>query len=106
MDEKQSEVNGVFDIECLCQCIGQTIYKKGKAQIFNVIEAVMPNNDQLYAIKRVIENVLTYITKDVADELRSFLDGWEIEVTGGGELSPEEEDQARKDYQEIEEIIR
>jgi len=104
--DKQSEVTGTLDAQWLAECVGQTIYNTGKAQIFNVLEAVMPKSEQLTATKRIVQNILTSITKDVADQLREILDDWKMIVAAGGEVSPEDEAQARKEYEEIQEIIK
>jgi hypothetical protein len=103
---EQGEVKGVFDTESLANLVGQTIYNQGKAKIFNILEAAMPQNNQLAATKRVSQNILSSIAKDVADQLREVLGDWQQEVTAGGEVSPEDEKQARKEYEEIKQIIR
>lgn len=36
----------------------------------------------------------------------AILGDWETEVTGGGELTPEEEAQARKEYEELKVLVR
>lgn len=89
--EKQSEVKGIIDAQILAELIGQTIYNQGKAQIFNILEAVMLPDERLKATKRLVQNILSSITKDVADELRDILGDWQIEVIAGEKLSLEEE---------------
>jgi len=104
--DKQSEVKGIIDAQWIAECVGQTIYDSGKAQIFNVLEAVMPCDNQLAATKRVVQNILSSMVKSVSDDLRAILCDWQQEVIAGGELSPEEEEQARKEYEEIQKMTR
>ncbi len=104
--EPKGEVTGIMNAESLALDITDMIYKQGKAKILNVLESQIDNDQKLRACKRIVEDILTNLSRDVSDFLMAILGDWETEVTGGGELTPEEEAQARKEYEELKVLVR
>lgn len=106
MCEKQSEVKGVITADILANEVASIIYCQGKAKVCNLLEAQLSPDYRLNAAKRILEDMLTQITKDVAHYIINIVGDIEIPIVGGGTMTEEEEKEAQKQYNEIEDIIR
>jgi len=102
----KSEFESVVDAEWLATAVAQTIYSRAKGKIFTVLESQIDKGQKLEASKHITQDIIAGISKDVANFIKDVLGDWQQEVIAGGECSPEDEKQARKEYDEIQEIIR
>ena len=90
------------------------VYNQGKAKIFNVLEAIMSSNmpgekDKLYAAKRLVEDIISNIAKDVKTFIVDMLgEGWQQPVYFDPEdaLTGEGEKAAQQEFDEVEEVLR
>lgn len=98
-------IEGVYDAELLAIEVARIIYNNGKAKVFNVLESQF-DGQRLNACRRIVQDIFKSIAKDAADFIKDVLGDWEIEVVGHGEVSEEDEAEARKQYREIEELIK
>ena len=101
----EEKINGIYDAECLALDVGQIIYRQSKAKIFNLLESAIENEYRLMAYKRMTEDILDGITKDACNFIKDMLHDWEMPIEGGGVVSDAELVDAKKEYDEIANII-
>jgi hypothetical protein len=111
MMSEESKEKGILNAQFISECVAYTIYNQGYAQMCNILETILPHDgdngelEQLEAVKRIVRFVFSQITKDVSNLIKDVLDDWEQEVEVGGELTPGEAEQIRKEYKEVEEAL-
>ena len=107
MTEKRSEgTEGIYDAELLATEVARIIYDQGKAKLCNLLESQLDRDGRLNACKRIAQDIIGNIAKDAADFIKDVLGDWGIPVVGHGEVSEEDEAEARKQYREIKKIIK
>ena len=99
-------IKATINAKWLATEVGQIIYRQGKAKVFNVLESQIDDRTKLGASKRIVEDILANITRDVGSFISEVLGDWEEEVEAGGEVSDEEYLETMKEYEEIENILR
>lgn len=99
-------VKGIIDAKTLAIDVGGIIYKQGKAKVFNVLESQIEDINKLQACKRIVEDILTHISRDVAEFLLDTLEGWQIEIETDDILPEDATEEATREYQEVKEILR
>ena len=105
--EKQcDEIEGIYNAELLATEVAGIIYNQGKAKIWNLLESQLDNNSRLHACQHIAKDIIAGMAKDAAGFIKDVLGDWEIPVIGSGEVSPEDEEEARKQYREAEEVIK
>lgn len=101
----KEEFQGFINSETVAEDIAGIIYNQGKAKVFNILESQIEGKDKLGAAKRITEDILANIAKTAHSYLIGTLGDWEQEVTAGGELTPEGEKAAKKEYERVQRII-
>ena len=99
-------IKATINAKWLATEVGQIIYRQGKAKVLNVLESQIDDRTKLGASKRIVEDILANITRDVGSFISEVLGDWEEEVEAGGEVSDEEYLETMKEYEEIENILR
>ena len=102
MSEK---VKGIINAQVVCIDVADIMYNPGKAQIFNVLESQL-DEPRLRATKRITEDIITHICRDVSGYLKDILGDWEIEVEAGGKLDEQTAIEAQQAFQKVKDIIR
>lgn len=103
--EKET-LTGIIDAKMVAIEAGGTIYKQGKAKFFNVLESQIENPQRLKAAKRITEDILTNIARDVSTMIQDILGDWTTEVEAEGLVAGHEAVEAEKEYQEIKGVLR
>lgn len=98
-------VKGVIDSKVVCIDVADIIYNQGKAKIFNVLESQL-EGQRLLASKRITEDIITHICRDVAKYLGDILGDWQIEVDAGGVLEGQTAIEAQQAFQKVKDVIR
>ena len=101
----QETVQGIITAEELGLMAAQIIYRKSKAKFFNVLESQV-DKDKLEPCKKITEDIIDRVVKDVYNLITKTLGDWQMEVEAGGELTEESEKQAREEYKEIKNKVR
>ena len=105
-----SEVKAVINAEWLAEQVAGIIYNQGKAKIFNVLESQFHPGPwgykQLEATKRITEDIIANIARNANSFIKDTIHDWEQEVEFGGEVSDDDVEVARRDYQELQEVLR
>ena len=104
------EIKVTLNAEWLAQNVADLVYRQGKARVFNVLESqlspeVPEERHRLMACRRLVEDILSDITRDVAALIRHTLEGWTTEVTAGGEVSADDVQEAVKGFEEVIKVI-
>ena len=104
------EIKATLDAEWLARNVADSVYRQAKARVFNVLESqlspeVPGERDRLHACKRLVEDILSDITRDVAGLIRHTLGDWTTEATGGGEVNADDVQEAIKGFEEVTKII-
>ena len=104
------EIKVTLNAEWLAQNVADLVYRQGKARVFNVLESQlspeMPEErHRLMACRRLVEDILSDITRDVAALIRRALDDWTTEATAGGEVNADDVQEAIKGFEEVTKII-
>lgn len=102
MEEK---IKGIVDSKVVCVDVADIIYNQGKAKIFNVLESQL-EGPKLGATKRITEDIISQICRDVAEYLTDILGDWKTEVEGGGMLDEQSAIEAQNAYQKVKSVIR
>ncbi len=108
-----SVIEGVITAEIIGAGASGIVYRNGKAKIFNVLESILSENNQedwpkLQAYKRIVDDILSNIAKDVNRYVVDMLgDDLEIEVETDDDaiLPPEEAEETMKEFEEIKKIL-
>ena len=100
-------VKGFIDAELLAVEVTSSIYNKGKAHIFNVLESIYADagDPRLRANKKLVESILNGICNTVTDLIVDVLGDWNQEVEAGGEVSPEDAAEAMREHNEARNVI-
>ena len=100
-------VKGTIDAEWLAVEVTSSIYNKGKAHIFNVLESIYADagDPRLRANKKLVESILNGICNTVTDLVVDVLGEWKQEVEMGGEVSPEDAAETKRDYDEARKVL-
>ena len=100
-------VKGFIDAEWLAVEVTSSIYNKGKAHIFNVLESIYADagDPRLRANKKLVESILNGICNTVTDLIVDVLGDWNQEVEAGGEVSPEDAAEAMREHNEARNVI-
>ena len=103
-----SEEKVIIDAEWLATEVAGIIYDQSKARIFNVLESQLDQGSKLNATKKITQDIITEVTRNAANLIRDVLRDWQDEVEPGPEvdLTPDELDELKQNYQEIEETTR
>ena len=104
------EIKATLDAEWLARNVADSVYRQGKARVFNVLESqlspdVLEERHRLMACRRLVEDILSDITRDVAGLIRHTLGDWTTEATGGGEVNADDVQEAIKGFEEIIKVI-
>ena len=102
------EIKVTLNAEWLAQNVADLVYRQGKARMFNVLESqlspeVPEERHRLMACKRLVEDILSDITRDVAALIRHTLDDWATEATAGGEVDA---DDVPEGFEEVIDLVR
>lgn len=94
-----------IDAEWVAIEVARIIYNQGKAKVFNVLESQVDNPIKLKASKRIVEDILTNISRDVGSFIESILDDWTHEVEFGGEVHDKDAAETAREYKEIQSVL-
>jgi len=100
-------VKGIIDAEWLAVEVAGLIYNSGKANIFNILESIYEDeyDPRLRANKKLAENIISGIGKRASELIRDALGDWKVEVEVGGEVSPGDAAEAKREYNEARNVI-
>lgn len=56
--------------------LAKLVYSQLKAKVFNVLESQIENDTRLSAAKRVTEDIITNVTKDMENYIKDNADSW------------------------------
>ena len=110
MDKQRTVINA----EWLATEVASIIFNQGKAKLFNVLESQIDTDisatletRRLRATKRITEDIISGIAKNVANLIRDALHDWEEEVEIGpdADLTPEEIQALKEEYGDIDKIL-
>ena len=101
----EENTKGIINSKIVCVDVADIIYNQGKAKIFNVLESQL-EGQRLIATKRIAEDIITHICRDVAKYLEDILGDWEMEVEAGGVIEGQAAVEAQHAYQKVKDIIR
>lgn len=106
----KNDIKGYYTAEQLSLDVAGIIYRQGKAQIFNVLESQFQDQVdlRLKAVKRLTENILANIGKDVSKYISDVLGDWKQEVLVSAEdtLTDQELEEAKKEHEEQKKLFR
>lgn len=104
-------LKGIIDAELLATEAAGIVYKQMKAKMFDLLESQLCNiphhegekiiEPKLSACKRIAESMITETSKNVKRYIVSMLGDWADTFECGGRLSPEEEEKALKEHDEL-----
>ena len=102
----EETVKGTIDAEWLAVEVAGLVYNSGKANIFNILESIYEDeyDPRLRANKKLAENIISGIGKRVSELIRDTLGDWQVEVEAGGEVSPEDAAETRREYEEARKV--
>lgn len=100
----EKTVQGVIDAQTLAVMVTDGIYNQGKARLFTFLESQF-EGQRLNACKKIVDDILTDISRNTGNLIRDILGEWQIEVEAGGELTPEEEQEALREYEQAERML-
>lgn len=97
----------IIDANWLATEVASIIFNRGKAKIFNVLESQLESGERLNAAKRLTEDIISHIAKNSADMIRNVLGDWQEEITlePEADLTPEELEEIKSNYDKVEQII-
>lgn len=101
----EGTTKGIINAKIVCVDVADIIYNRGKARIFNVLESQL-DGPKLNATKRIAEDIISQICRDVAEYLSDILGDWQIEVEAGGVLEEQAAIEAQQAFQKVKEVIR
>jgi len=101
-----SEIETTINAEWLAEQTSQLVYRQCKGKLFAVLESQIESPQKLKASKQIAQDIITGISKDTASLIKDTLGDWEQEVIVGGELTPKEETEARKEHKGFEQAMK
>ena len=102
----EETVKGTIDAEWLAVEVAGLVYNSGKANIFNILESIYEDeyDPRLRANKKLAENIISGISRRSSRLIRDVLGNWKAEVEAGGEVSPEDVAEAKREYEEARKV--
>lgn len=100
----EKPIKGIVNADVVCIDVADMVYNQGKAKIFNVLESQL-EGQKLYATKRIVEDILTTISRNTASYLKDILGDWETEVEAGGLIDEQTAAEAQLAYQKVKDVI-
>lgn len=100
----EEKIQTVMTAEDFATEISAIVFNNSKAKICNLLETVMPQSQQLFAARRVAEDIISTVSKTAHDFVIDVLgENWE-QTVGCGEITVTTDIKA--DYDTLDEIVK
>lgn len=103
------KVRGIITAEDIGLEAGGIVYRHGKAKMLNVLVAALEPTPKLHANKRIVEDILANIARDVKEYIVSILGEdfhVDVETDADAVLSGKERDSAEAEHRELKAKLR
>lgn len=97
-------VGGYYDAGLLSVEVTGIVYNQGKGRLFTFLESQF-EGQRLSACKKIVEEILSDVSRNAGNLVRDMLGEWRIEVEACGEVTQEEAEKALDQHSLAEDIL-